>query len=458
MRGNILVIDDDVSVFEELKTCLPAHNLYHAEDLTGVKTSFTRKKIDLAIIDLNLKGDDSKDRLSGLGYINRVHKRFPTVSIMVISQFSDVDLVEEAIKNGAKRYKWKGELDPTEQEFREEINALIAEKRQYDEKRSFAHAEIWGNSPNTVSLRKELNEKAQTKESFFLIGESGVGKENAIQYLYFRSLHYSDARPLEEIDFSIEKSARIISILKASPSEKSKNFLKNARNNILVLRNIHLASREVQRAFCYIMKNKSYLDAPDNLLIQFVIVLEESPQHLISEKKLHGDLLSLTDSLHILPLRERKSDISDIIYSWLASKEYPSILFSSDVMGLFKSYNYPGNTRELLAILDRVVSSHITKHKTNWKNQKVLLDSLPEKLLNQEASLSDMFLEVAKLELRYIERALQTTNGKKGEAANLLRIPSGADNLKKSFIDKYQKQFPGLILQYPMIAKVYKIK
>ena len=288
MRGNILVIEDEEEEFNELKECLPAHNLYHAADLTGVRTSFTSKKIDLAIIDLNLQGDDSKDRLSGLDYIKRVHSRFPTVSIMVISQFSDVELIEEAIQNGAKRYKWKGEFDPTDQAFREEINDLIKEKRNQDDKRYSAQTEIWGNSPNTKALREELDKKAKTKESFFLVGEAGVGKDNALQYLYFRSLHYSNARPFEEIDFNIEKSSMVLAVLKAEPSDKRKNFLKNARNNILVLRNIQLATREVQRAFCYILKNRSYLHAPDNLLIQVVIVVEEEPQKLVAEKSSTG--------------------------------------------------------------------------------------------------------------------------------------------------------------------------
>ena len=458
MRGNILVIDDDIEVFQELKSCLPAHNLHYAADLTGVKSSFTRKKIDLAIIDLNLQGDDSKDRLSGLGYIKRVHNRFPAVSIMVISQFSDVELVEEAIKNGAKRYKWKGELDPTEQAFREEINELINEKRKQDDKRHFARTEIWGNSPNTIALQEQLKEKAKTKDSFFLIGEPGVGKDNAINYLYYKSMYYSDVRPYEEIDFSIEKSARVLSVLRAEPSEKSKNFLKNAKNNILVLRNLQLASKEVQRIFCYIMKNRSYLHAPDNLLIQFIFVLEEKPQQLIAEKRLHRELLSYADSIYISPLRERKLDIPDLIDNWLAAKEYPSNLLSTEVIRVLKGYDYPGNSYELFAILDRSVDAHKRKHKNKWAKFPILLDSLPPELFEEEAPLYNMLLEVAKLELRYIERALHTSNGKKGKAAELLCIPSGADNLKKSYIDKYKKQFPGLLKQYPLIAKVYNLK
>ena len=185
MRGNILVIDDEYEVFEELKEYLPAHNLYYTANLRGVNTLFTQKKIDLAIIDLNLAGNDSKDHLSGLVYIKRVHNRFPTVSIMAISQFSDVELVEEAIRNGAKRYKWKGELDPTEQAFREEVNDLIKEKRKQDSKRHVASTEIWGRSPNTLLLKEKLNEKAITKESFFLVGEPGVGKDNAISIPLF---------------------------------------------------------------------------------------------------------------------------------------------------------------------------------------------------------------------------------------------------------------------------------
>ena len=165
---------------------------------------------------------------------------------------------------------------------------------------------------------------------------------------------------------------------------------------MLVLRNIQQASKEVQRAFCYILKNKSYLNAPDNLLIQFVILLEEEPQKLIKERKLYGELLSQADCIQIPPLRERKLDIPDLISHWLADKEYPSSLLSLEVQGILKGYDYPGNSHELFALLDRMVSAHILKHKAHWQNRKILLDSLPLELLSQEAPLSDMLLEGSK--------------------------------------------------------------
>lgn len=459
MRGNILVIDDEEDWFEELKKCLPAHNVYHASGLMGTSNTIARKQIDVAIMDLNLQGDASKDRLSGLKFIKTVHDRFPTLTIMAISQFSDVDIVVKAIHNGAKQYKWKGEFDPTEKDFREEINQLVKEKRKGDKKRNQAFRGIWGSSPTTQELRIAMDLKAQSRDSFFLVGAPGVGKKNTVQYLYYKSLQYSDLRPFEEIDFSVNRSSNILNQIKADPSDKQRNFLKNSRNNLLVVRHVHLASKEIQRALHYILENKTYLYSHENLLIQFVFVLEDNPYTLIREKRLYEELFYSIDLIEISPLKERKSDIPDQISEWLKEHNYPSSILTEEIKRLYLNYDYPGNSLELFHLLKEMVASHMSKYPKRWADSEILLDCLPKALLlKQDAPLSGMLLEVAKLELSYIERALQKTEGKKGKAADLLGIKSGADNLKKSYIDRYKKHFPGLLNQYPMVANSYKNK
>ena len=461
MRGNILVIDDEKDVFEELKQALPAHNVYYSSDLTGVNDTFTRKKIDLAIIDLNLKGNRNEDRFSGLDYIRKVHARFPTIIIMVISQYRDVHRVEQAIHNGATRYKWKGALDPDTVEFRKEINELVKTKRDLDQFRKVVKTEIWGNSPNTKELKRQLEKVAKSQLSVFIYGEPGVEKVNASNYLHFKSLYYSESRPLIRVDLSQFMPKELMAILSSKPDKGKTNFLKKSRNNLLEVSNIQNIPFTIQKAFWEIIQSRRYLRAVDQLIIQFVFLLDENPQKLIKNGKLYPDLFFGLGHIEIQPLRERKADLLDIIPEWLKVRGYQIDILEKRILNRFLAYDYPGNTQELHRCLEDMLTHHVDCHpiENSWKTSPIRPESLPN-YLKTHSSLSDlssMEKEVAKLELSFIEEALQIHNGHKGEAAKALGKPKTADNLKKSYIDKYKRLFPELIKTFPMIVKVYKL-
>jgi transcriptional regulator with PAS, ATPase and Fis domain len=57
-------------------------------------------------------------------------------------------------------------------------------------------------------------------------------------------------------------------------------------------------------------------------------------------------------------------------------------------------------------------------------------------------------------ELTAIEKALRDTNGKKDDAAHLLRFNS-SDNIYTR-IKKHQKDTPDLVAQFPLIGRYYK--
>lgn len=460
-RGNILVIDDEVEVFLELKSSLKAQNVYHRKNLRGVREAIRGKKIDLAFIDLNLEGDLNPERLGGLEYISKFHQTFPTVTIVVLSQYRDVDGVVKAVNSGATDYKWKGALDPDTVKFREEINQLIRGKKERDRLKESTKIEIWGKSPQTQRLIYELDKIAKTQESIFLYGEPGVGKANVLSYLHNKSLHYTESRPVVRENLSHYSYRDILTILKGKPRKGSTNFIKKARNNILELSHISQTSLEVQKILLEVIRRRSYLAGGDSLIIQFIFLLDRSPAELLAKKKLHAELFYALSCIKVEPLRNRKDDLFNIIPKWLAKRGFAQQQFSEPFFAYFTGYDYPGNTEELYALLEEMMKRHQEKFSQNnsWKQQEIGWESIPKVLLEEgiQDELANMDRAVAKVELEYIERALQYFNGKKGKAAKALNIPSGADNLKKSYIRKYQELFPDLVQQFPMIMKCYKI-
>jgi len=58
-------------------------------------------KPNLILLDIGLPG------LNGIVAAHRISRLIPTATILFVSQISDADVVQEALRNGAKGYVWK---------------------------------------------------------------------------------------------------------------------------------------------------------------------------------------------------------------------------------------------------------------------------------------------------------------------------------------------------------------
>lgn len=462
MRGNVLVIDDEHDVFEELEECLVAHNLFHAPTLTGVRDIMKRRTMDLAIVDLNLKVEGN-DRFSGLDYIGKLRKRYPNMSILVISKYDDPERITEAIQNGADSYIWKGGFNPYTQEFREQINRLVKSTKKREDLSLEYKREIWGASPQTRAIALKLALYAKEKTSFIIQGEQGVGKENYVLYLHYLAAntyhHYAIERDPVIVDARNLTKNELQSTFRYDAKRQGKTFLDRANNNILYLNNLDHLPVSRQRDLLYILQEGKYPKSRQTLNIQFVGGMEPSPEEGLETGKILPELFYAMSTVSIDPLRNRKADIKELIQSWLREKEVDPALLNEESLKIWLRYDYPHNTSELFDLLRETVETHQARYPSGekWKRMPFDLTSFPDVILNSRDTDSDMFFEVARLELGFIENALQRFNGRrdqKSKAAELVGI-SSADNMTKTYIKKYWRLYPELVSQHPMIMQCY---
>jgi two-component system, NtrC family, response regulator PilR len=137
--------------------------------------------------------------------------------------------------------------------------------------------------------------------------------------------------------------------------------------------------------------------------------------------------------IKVPPLRERKADLRALAqhflekYSREMGKEIKKL--SSYALDLVLKYDFPGNVRELENLIERSVALSTTNiilpdslalavHKRRWvegiKDRRFDLDEVPKGV-----SLDPILEEI---ERAYIKKALETTNGNKNKAAELLGI------------------------------------
>ena len=95
-------------------------------------------------------------------------------------------------------------------------------------------------------------------------------------------------------------------------------------------------------------------------------------------------------------------------------------------MEVLEDYSWPGNVRELENLVQRLVLM--------VSEQTIKLKHLPQSILQASSSKQDALLipeqgvsfdeEIARIEIAYLQAALQRTGGKKVAAAALLGIPA----------------------------------
>ena len=132
-------------------------------------------------------------------------------------------------------------------------------------------------------------------------------------------------------------------------------------------------------------------------------------------------------NLHLPPLRERASDIPELVNYFL---EYHNRKYncrakplSAELMGVLRKYHWPGNIRELENLIKRyvilgtedVISSDLSPRETDFINSDIPLDGqISLKKLTRQA--------VRELERKVILKTLQTHHWNRKQAARALSI------------------------------------
>lgn len=116
--------------------------------------------------------------------------------------------------------------------------------------------------------------------------------------------------------------------------------------------------------------------------VRLVCATNRSLPKMVKEGKFRKDLY---ERLNVIPIRTpelktHKSDIPEVAAAWFARKKYEKALTEDQIAALM-SYDYPGNVRELLALLERAATLDVS-------NYDALIDE--QRKLNAEDSSSDL--------------------------------------------------------------------
>ena len=231
--------------------------------------------------------------------------------------------------------------------------------------RRYRGRELVGKSTQMRTLQERIDRIAQFPDARVLIlGESGTGKETVAQQIHNKSararepliaFNCASVNPslLESRFFGYEKGAF------TNAEKRTEGLFSVANGGTLFLDEIGELSPEAQALLLRVLEGGRFMRIGGNEEIESdVRLITATNRNLparVREGKFRADLYQRLNvvQLRIPALREHKSDIRDIADSWWFGRCRHHL--SEEQIAALMDYDYPGNVRELINILDRAM-------------------------------------------------------------------------------------------------------
>jgi len=444
----ILVIDDDKMILMILKQTLSKEGYRVSTAASGEEgiAMLASSNTDLVLTDYMMPG------MSGIEVLNVIKQNQPLLPVIMLTGHGDVALTIKAIQLGAVDFIEKPihskeliEIIKRALEISEQ-NKSISQPFTKDTRKVIEENSLIGKVPVMREIFKNVGRVSLNRISVLITGETGTGKE-----LIAKLIHYSGITrdypfsvvncsalndvALERELFGYEKDAF------PGATENKRGKFETAGEGTIFLDEISNLSDHVQIKLFRVLQEMEFekpgLSEPLPLKARIIASTNKNLEQLIAEGRFREELYYRLKvfTIDLPPLRKRKDDINDLTYFFIQrfnrklQKNISQV--GEGVFEKLKSYNWPGNIRELEnSILQAMI---IVRGNVLEKDSF----SIPQYTAHFEAEdLSNQPLtELAEVEKKYIKQILFHVKWNKVEASRILGISRPTLNAK---IKKYK--------------------
>ena len=454
-RHPIVVIDDEKTILLAIDTTLRLagfDNVVTCQDSREAMGILHRQFASMVLLDLNIP------HLDGEALLPQINEKFPDIPVIVVTGTIDVDTAVRCMKSGAFDYIVK----PVEEsrliaavhqalkflELHQENQAL----RDHLLDDRLAHPEgfeaIVTNSPMMLNLFRYIESIATTTLPVLIRGETGVGKE-----LVARSIHKLSGREgefvavnvagLDDNVFSDSLFGHVKGAFTGAETHRD-GLIEHASGGTLFLDEIGDLSPGSQVKLLRLLQEKEYMplgmDTARHTDARIIASTHADLWALQQENRFRKDLHYRLRTHRILvpPLRERREDIGLLADHFLAhaslelGKSKPSL--TPKIINLLKEYAFPGNVRELQAMIFDALAqhqsgplSHDVIHDHISRGIQAKAAATPDQPISPERmSFSEPLPTIKEATRILIETALQRTGNNQSKAAAMLGISQQA--------------------------------
>lgn len=439
-RLKMLVVDDESNHIKLIKTY---SYLMHIE-VRGFTNPFEalawaeENDFDLASIDFRMAG------MNGIELTSRLRELHPNAYYVFMTAHQELTLAVDCMRAGVSDFLQKPvRLD----DFRMMINRIVRLTELERENKNLhkiisVHEQILGESPEMLAVKEKIKLAGLSRSSVLITGETGVGKGLVAKTLHLAGKNRSHP-------FIVTNCASF------APALLESELFGHEKGSFTGADQRHIGKLEFAGGGTVFLDEIS--EIPSSAQVKLLHVLQEREFERIGGNKkitLNARIIAATNRdlavnletgafrkdlyyrlntihLHIPPLRERSGDIMPLAHYFLqkfcAEYEKRDLSFTPAVEEILRSYDWPGNVRQLGNVIDYAVLSSDAATigvenlhtELTRKTSGFPFSNSPSPQARPGGGLPAM---IAKLEREKMETAIKNCGGNKSRAAFALGL------------------------------------
>jgi DNA-binding NtrC family response regulator len=426
----LLVIDDEPNIRFSIEQVFDRSDVrvLGAETAEEGLELAAEESPDVILLDIRL------GNRSGLEVFRDLRRMDPKSLVVFVTGYGTTETAIEAMKLGAYDYLVKP-LDANQiQKVVEQaceisrlmhVPAIVEEGDRPEEKPD----RLIGSGQAMQMVCKQIGRVAPQDVNVLILGESGTGKE-----LVARAIHYSSRRasaPFVPVSCAAIPEglleSELFGHLKGSftgASETRAGFLQTAEGGTIFLDEISSTTLATQVKLLRVLQEKEVCMVGSTrgrrVDIRILAATNKDLPGLVKKGAFREDLYFRLNvlTIDVPPLRDRGNDVLILIrhfaekFSTEMGKPVPD--FSPQALQVLRNYHWPGNVRELENVVQRLVVMN--------EVGAIEVPDLPS--LMRFSGLRNVSYDrtLAEVETEYIRNVLESVNGNKTRAAEILGI------------------------------------
>jgi len=445
----ILLVDDDEAVLNAISFAFLTNgitNIIAVSDSRKVLAVLEEQEVAFVLLDLSMP------YFSGEQILEKIKKKYVDLPVIMATANDDTETVVSCMKLGAFDYIVKpidtgrllsaARLAMEFRELRQENIRLRNQSLTLGLKQNPAFSEIRTQNQKMFSIFRYIESIANSSQPVMITGETGSGKD-----LIARAIHQLSGRKGELVSVNVAGlddnifADALFGHAKGAYTGATSvrdGQVKKAAQGSLFLDEIGDLSMLSQVKLLRLVQEREYMplgsDKPKYTDARIIVATHRDLDSLKDSGDFRKDLYFrlYSHQIHLPPLRERLEDLPILVeyFLELAAKELkkkkPTI--PNEVYTLLRLHNFPGNIRELQALVFDAVSKHTSGVLSLETFRNVVASTSKKNIVETEDGLTEQSnFQLPTLNLKEARRLLVAEAMKRAEdnktvAAQLLGV------------------------------------
>jgi DNA-binding NtrC family response regulator len=378
--GSILIVDDNPDILIAVHLLLKQHyeTVITTDNPFDIEQVLDKQKIEVILLDMNFNHDAISGQ-EGFYWLKKILAQDPSVVVVLMTAYGDIQLAVDAIKAGAADFvakPWKNEqlLAAITAAFshakdKQQLGKLTRQTQGLNQALSGQQFEFLGQSVAMKQVFDTIGKAAKTDANILITGESGTGKELAAH-----AIHLASDRS-EQAFISLDMGSIAQNLFESELFGHKKGAFTDAKNDrvgrfelahdgSIFLDELGNLPLNQQATLLAALQNRQITPVggtkPIKVDIRLICATNENLPQAVLDGRFRQDLLYRinTVEIRIPPLRERADDIPLLLEYYLeyfSHKYKRTVSIADEDIQALCQYSWPGNVRELAHVIERAV-------------------------------------------------------------------------------------------------------